>query len=248
MKNIRIYLLVLCTVTFAIVSFLLSGSPSSAATAGKDVVVINTQSNPVPVAAQGATTVTGTVAVSNFPGSFAVSNFPNSQRVEVTNFPNTQHVSVSNFPDTQSVLVSNFPDAQEVKPVGTPITLRNDSGIYNSRTRRFPLTTDGLGGPNATPLNGRLAIGSITVTGLGTDQEDRAFVDLMMTDCSGNDIERLNEVSIIAGETVHVDYPTPQLTPSDGPSNRFCVSVIVNNEQDFPGRVPVYVTLVGNLR
>ena len=84
----------------------LSGSSSSAATAIKDVLVVNTQSNPVPVAAQGATTVTGTVAVSNFPGSFAVSNFPSSQNVEVTNFPNTQRVSVSNFPDTQSVLVS----------------------------------------------------------------------------------------------------------------------------------------------
>jgi len=233
---------------FAAVSFFLSGSSSSAA-ASKDVVVVNTQANPVPVAAQGTTAVAGSVSVSNFPASFAVSNFPNSQQVEVANFPNTQRVSVANFPDTQSVLVSNFPDAQEVKPAGTPITLRNDSGIYNGMTRRFPLTTDGLGGPNATPLNGRLAIGSITVTALwdGRD-DDRAFVDLMMTDCSGNDIERLNEVQVISGETVHVDYPTPQLTPWDGPSNHFCIAVIVNNEQDFPGRLPVYVTLVGNLR
>jgi len=248
MKNIRIYLLVLCSVVFTTVSFFLSGASSSAATAIKDVLVVNTQSNPVPVTAQGATTVTGTVAVSNFPGSFAVSNFPSSQNVEVTNFPNTQRVSVSNFPDTQSVLISNFPNVQEVKPSGTPITLRNFSGIYNSHQRRIPLTTDGLGGSNATVLNGRLAIGSITVTALSSQDPNTPFVDLMMTDCAGNDLERLNMVSLVEGSTVHIDYPTPQLTPWDGPSDHFCLAAIISNDDDVLTNAEVNVTVVGNLR
>jgi len=134
-----------------------------------------------------------------------------------------------------------------VKPSGTPITLRNFSGIYNGHLHRMPLSADGLGG-NATALSGRLAIGSITVTALSSPDPNTPFVDLMMTDCAGNDLERLNQVSIVEGSTVHIDYPTPQLTPWDGPRDHFCIAAIINNDNDVISNAEINVTVVANLR
>ncbi len=249
MKNIRIYLLALCALALSTGSILVGGSSASTTAApDKDVVVVNTSSNPVPVTAQGTTNIAGTVSVSNFPGSIAVSNFPSLQPVTVTNFPNTQPVTISNFPETQAVSVSNFPNEQAVTPVGTPITLRNYSGIYNGDLHRMGLTTEGLGGAGATPLSGQLAIGSITVTALSLDNH-KPEIDLLATDCAGNDLERIGMVQLVEGSTVHLDFPTPQLTPSDGPRQRFCIAaVIFNDHHDSGAEAPFNVTVVGNMR
>ena len=254
MKNTRLYLTIFCSVAIFAISLLLSafGSSQAAATTDKPTVtVVNTTANPVPVDAQGTINVTGTVSVSNFPSSFAISNFPSLQAVDVTNFPSTQQVSVSNFPDTQSVSVSNFPDSQPVVPAGTPITLRNYSGIYNGDVHRMGLVTDGLPRDGATPLSGQLAIGSITFTAFTVD-EHKPQINLYTTDCEGNDLELLNQVTLAAGSngsTVHIDYPTPQLTPWNGPRNRFCIAaVILNDHADSGATAPFNVTLVGSLR
>jgi hypothetical protein len=70
MKNFRIYMLVVVALAISIISFLLSGANvSKAASSDKDVTVVNTASNPVPVSPQGTTTVTGTVSISNLPNS-----------------------------------------------------------------------------------------------------------------------------------------------------------------------------------
>ena len=73
MKNIRLYLLAVSALVVSVGSFLLSGVGASTASASdKDVIVVNTTSNPVPVVPQGSTAVTGTVSVSNFPEAVAI--------------------------------------------------------------------------------------------------------------------------------------------------------------------------------
>jgi hypothetical protein len=57
---------------------------------------------PVTQPVSGSVSVTGTVAVSNFPGTVAVSNFPGTQ-------PVSGSVSVSNFPATQPVSAAALP-------------------------------------------------------------------------------------------------------------------------------------------
>ncbi len=254
MKNFRLYLTILCSIAIFVVSLLLSafGSSQAATTTDKpSVTVVNTTANPVPVAVQGTTNVAGTISVSNFPSSFAVSNFPNLQAVDVTNFPNTQQVSVSNFPDTQAVAVSNFPDMQPVVPAGAPITLRNYSAIYNGDVHRMGLVTDGLPRDGASPLSGQLAIGSITFSAFTVD-EHKPQINLYATDCEGNDLEQISSVVLAAGangSTVHLDFPTPQLTPWDGAHNRFCIAaVIFNDHADSGAEAPFNVTVVGSLR
>ena len=81
MKNIRSYLLVLCALTIFGVSFLLYGAGYSRAASDKDVVVVNTSSNPVPVSAQGTTNIAGSVSVSNTPNV----NIANSPTVTLNN-------------------------------------------------------------------------------------------------------------------------------------------------------------------
>lgn len=244
MKNIRTYLAALCAVVFFGGSFLLNGIVASkAATTTTDkpaFTVVNTTANPVPVAAQGTTSVTGTVSV-NFPGSIGVSNFPSLQSVAVNNFPNTQRVAVSNFPNSQKVSVSNLPNTQAVGPAGTPVFLQAILPAFGHI--RLPLTQIRAGSP---ALNGRLAIGSITATAQNGSGDDAIDVYLLTTDCNGNDLERLNLLEIKRGSTSHLGFPTPQLTPSGGARNRFCVEAdVYPNSGDS---TIVYVTLAGSLR
>jgi hypothetical protein len=89
------------------------------ASAASVPVVIASDQSAVPVSGTVSATVSGTVAVSNFPatqpvaGTVAVSNFPATQpvsgSVSVTNFPATQPVS-------GTVAISNFP-----APVPVPL-------------------------------------------------------------------------------------------------------------------------------
>jgi hypothetical protein len=223
MKNLRLYLTILCSIAIFVVSLLLSafGSSQAATTTDKpSVTVVNTTANPVPVAVQGTTNVAGTI-------------------------------SVSNFPDTQAVAVSNFPDMQPVVPAGAPITLRNYSAIYNGDVHRMGLVTDGLPRDGASPLSGQLAIGSITFSAFTVD-EHKPQINLYATDCEGNDLEQISSVVLAAGangSTVHLDFPTPQLTPWDGPHNRFCIAaVIFNDHADSGATAPFNVTVAGSLR
>src|SRR5579862_580369 len=63
-------------------------SHKAAAAGSAPVTVMNTSSNPVVTASEGTTTVSGTVAVSNFPATQAVTG-----TVGVNNYPATQNVS-----------------------------------------------------------------------------------------------------------------------------------------------------------
>ena len=72
MKNHRIYMLVGFAVFVSIGSFLLSGvSVSKAASSDKDVTVINSAANPVPVSTARNHRYYRAVSVSNFPNVLA---------------------------------------------------------------------------------------------------------------------------------------------------------------------------------
>ncbi len=241
MKDIKIYLLVLGALASSAVSFLLNGSRASNAQApDKNVVVVNTPSNPAPVAMQGITNVAGTVSLTNSPASVAVSNFPSLQHVAVTNFPNPQRVSVSNFPHTQTVSVSNLPGTQSVVPAGTPTVLRTLAPVFGHV--RLPL----FGNGSVANLSGQLAIGSITTSAQAGSGDSAIDVFLLTTDCAGNELERLNLIEINRGSTRHVNFPTPQLAPSDGPRNRFCVEADIYPNSG--SATTIYITLAGSLR
>jgi len=73
MKDLKIYLLVAFALVAFVGSVLISGArTSNAAASEKDVTVVNNASDPVPVTLQGSTSVSGTVAVSNFPDAVAI--------------------------------------------------------------------------------------------------------------------------------------------------------------------------------
>jgi hypothetical protein len=73
MKDLKIYLLVALALVAFVGSILISGARASkAAASDKDVTVVNNASDPVPVTLQGGTSVSGTVAVSNFPDAVAI--------------------------------------------------------------------------------------------------------------------------------------------------------------------------------
>jgi len=243
MNNVKIYLLALCALTASVSPFLFSrsGTFAAAAAAIDNVVVANLPSSPVPVTEQGTTNVSGSVDVENLPSSVRVSNFPGLQPVRVNNFPDDQRVSISNFPDTQAVNVSNFPDTQAIKPAGMPAVLEAIIPAFGQI--RLPLIMKGASGP---ALHGRLAIGSITTTARG-DSHGRAIdVFLEATDCNGNEIERLNLIEVRRGTTNHLDFPTPQLVPSDRTLDPFCIEAdVVPNSGDA---TTIYLTLAGSLR
>jgi len=116
-----------------LVSLLTAISVSSTRTRGaaapsqtSNVLVVNSANQPVPTAAQGTTTVAGSVAVSNFPATQPVSG-----SVAVSNFPTSQDVTVSNFPATQSVAVSGTPTVTVGNAPGSPIPVRED---FSNRT------------------------------------------------------------------------------------------------------------------
>jgi len=242
MRNIKIYIVALAALAVSIGSFLLNRpSTSSAAATADNALVVNTTSDPVPVAVQGTTSVTGSIDMANLPGNIRVSNFPSLQPVTVDNFPNTQRVSVSNFPDVQAAHVSNFPDTQAVKPAGMPAVLEAVIPAFGSI--RVPLIMKGANGP---ALHDRLAIGSITTTARGGSNGRAIDVFLEATDCNGTEIERLNLIELGRGTTNHLDFPTPQLVPSDRTLDPFCIEAdVVPNSGDA---TTIYMTLTGSLR
>ena len=243
MRKAKNYLLALGVMVVSAGSILLHRSSILSAEAATDngVVVVNTQSDPVPVAVQGTTNVSGSVSMANLPANVRVSNFPSLQPVAVNNFPDTQRVSISNFPDTQAASVSNFPDVQAVRPAGAPAVLEALIPAFNHI--RLPLIMKGASSPD---LNGRLAIGSITTSARGGSDGSAIDVFLLATDCDGNDLERISLIEVHRAATNHIDFPTPQLVPSDGPRNRFCVEAdVYPNSGDA---TTIYITLAGSLR
>jgi hypothetical protein len=242
MKNIKTYMVALAGLAISIGSFLLNRPSTSTAAATTDnTFVVNTTSNPVPVAVQGTTNVTGSVDVANLPGNIRVSNFPSLQPVTVNNFPNTQRVSVSNLPDTQAVNVSNFPDTQAVKPAGMPAVLEAFVPAFGHI--QLPLLMKGATSPD---LSGRLAIGSVTASARGGSNGSAIDVFLISTDCAGHELERLNLIEVNRGSTNHLDFPTPQMVLSDGARNQFCIEAdVYPNSGDA---TTIYITLAGSLR
>ena len=105
MKHIRIYLVASVGLLLAAGSFLLSGGASSSAAPppDKDVVVVNTPSNPVPVQPFGTTNVSGNVNISNQPNVFAHQSGPwtvlaNQSGTWNVSLVGPTNVSVSNSP------------------------------------------------------------------------------------------------------------------------------------------------------
>lgn len=88
---------------------------------------------PVTQPVSGSVSVTGTVAVSNFPGTVAVSNFPGTQ-------PVSGSVSVSNFPATQPISAVSLPlptgASQEHSTAASPESARLSDGaaFYKATT------------------------------------------------------------------------------------------------------------------
>ena len=105
-------------------------------------LVVNPESNPVKVA--GQVSVSGSVAVDNFPatqqvqGTVTVGNLPSVQAVTVSNTPN---VLVTNtVPISGTVTIDNLPTVQDVNVVNTS---NEPIAVVNLVTAPFGLTNDG---------------------------------------------------------------------------------------------------------
>jgi hypothetical protein len=112
MSKIRNYLLSACGFV-VFVSAVLVSSPVTACsqTKASNVIVVNTDSNPVPTLAQGTTTIAGNVSVTNTP----TVNLASGASVSVTNTPTVNlasgtSVSISNT-TANPVLVRSMNDA-----------------------------------------------------------------------------------------------------------------------------------------
>jgi hypothetical protein len=228
MKNIRTYLLVLCALTLFAGCFLLNGYETShAELLTPKVEVVNKPDKPLPVAVQGTTNVAGTVSVSNFPG-----------------FPVNQPVTVTNLPATQPVAVTNLPAVQEIAAAGTPITLRQSLGLSGpiNSVEHVVLFDDATGNHQ---LNGRLAIGSLSIAAASSGNAGEIDFNFFATNCSGNGYGEVRSVVMQTGTTMHLDLPIPQMVPSGGSFSPFCIEADVLNGNHAAN---IDVSLVGSAR
>ena len=114
MNKLKPYLLPTCGLAVSVVALLLASPPASQAVpSDKDVHVINATFDPVPTAAQGTTTVAGSVSVSNTPTvNLAAGTSVNVGNTPTVNLASGTGVSVTNTPTVNlgsgaSVNVSN---------------------------------------------------------------------------------------------------------------------------------------------
>ena len=218
MRKVRKYALtLLATASLVTVVLLVTGWDSAAADKVSSVFVTNTPTDPVPVS--------GSVAVS---GSVSVSNLPATQPVSGT-------VDVGNFPSSQTVTGSVSPAAPT-----TPVLLRGELSANPGPSETFQLFNDRNG---ATTQPHRIAMGSITVTTQGGTATSGIYVDLRATDCHGNGLAGIADLTVHGDSTEHVDFPVPEMIPVAG-NAPFCVLADVLNGNELGGG-NLFIQVVG---
>jgi hypothetical protein len=152
-------------------------------------------------------------------GSVAVSNLPATQPVSGT-------VNVGNFPNSQTVNGSVSP-----APPTTPVLLRGELSANPGSSETIQLFNDRNG---ATTQPHRIAMGSITVTTQGGAPSSNIYIGLRGTDCHGNGLGGIADLTVHGDSTEHLDFPVPELIPVAG-SAPFCVDAEVLNGNELGG-------------
>jgi hypothetical protein len=212
MRKLRRYALtLLATTSLVTIVLLVTGWDSALADKVQSVLVANTASDPVPV--------NGSVAVSNLPatqpvsGSVSVSNLPATQPVSGT-------VNVGNFPSSQAVSGSVSPAAPDA-----PVVLRGELPASPGSSASFQLFNDRNG---ATTQPHRIAVGSITVSTQSGTAASGIYINLRGTDCHGNGLAGIADLTVHGDSTEHLDFPVPEVIPIAG-NAPFCVVADVLN-------------------
>jgi hypothetical protein len=152
-------------------------------------------------------------------GSVAVSNLPATQPVSGT-------VDVGNLPSSQTVNGSVSPAAPT-----TPVLLRGELSANPGSSETIQLFNDRTG---ATTQPHRIAMGSITVTTQGGSATSDIYVGLRGTDCHGNGLAGIADLTVHGDSTEHLDFPVPEVIPVAG-SAPFCVLAEVLNGNELGG-------------
>jgi hypothetical protein len=152
-------------------------------------------------------------------GSVSVSNLPATQSVSGT-------VNIGNFPSSQTVDGSVSPAAP-----AAPVLLRADLPASPGSSSTLELFNDRTG---ATTQPHRIAVGSITVTTQGGTATSGIYVDLRGTDCHGNGLAGIADLTVHGDSTEHLDFPVPEIIPVAGDAP-FCVVAEVLNGNELGG-------------
>ena len=209
MRKARKYALtLLATTSLVTVVLLVTGWDSAAADKISSVFVANTAADPVPVS--GNVSVNGSVSVSNLPATQPVSG----------------SVNVGNFPSSQTVDGSVSPAAP-----AAPVLLRGELSANPGSSETIQLFNDRNG---ATTQPHRIAMGSITVTTQGGTAGSDVYVDLRASDCHGNGLAGIADLTVHGDSTEHLDFPVPELIPVAG-NAPFCVLADVLNGNELGG-------------
>ena len=121
---------------------------SNAVPSDKDVRVINTTAEPVPTAAQGTTTISGNVAVTNTPtvnlggGSISINNFNDGQQPfqaaanGTQNGTNVSTISVANVPAGKRLVIEFISVSAQVPPgqhleLAQVLTNHGSGGVFH---------------------------------------------------------------------------------------------------------------------
>jgi hypothetical protein len=218
MRKVRKYALtLLATTSLVTVVLLVTGWDSAVASQISNVFVTNTAANPVPVS--GSVTVSNLPATQPVSGTVNVGNLPGSQTVDGT-------VDVGNFPSSQTVDGSVSPAAP-----AAPVLLRGGLPANPGSSETFTLFNDRSG---VTTQPHRIAVGSITVSTEGGTATSGIYVSLRGTDCHGNGLAGIANLTVQGDSTEHLDFPVPEIIPVAG-SAPFCVVADVLNGNELGG-------------
>jgi hypothetical protein len=146
-------------------------------------------------------------------GSVSVSNLPATQPVSGT-------VNVGNLPSSQTIDGSVSPAAPPA-----PVLLRGELSANPGSSETFQLFNDRNG---ATTQPHRIAMGSITVTTQGGTATSSIYVGLRATDCHGNGLAGIADLTVHGDSVEHLDFPVPEIIPVAG-NAPFCVLAEVLN-------------------
>jgi hypothetical protein len=135
-------------------------------------------------------------------------------------------VNIGNQPSSQT-------DDGSVSPAApaTPVLLRGELPNNPGSSETIQLFNDRTG---ATTQPHRIALGSITVTTQGGTATSGIYVDLRGTDCHGNGLAGIADLTVHGDSTEHVDFPVPELIPVAG-NAPFCVLADVLNGNELGG-------------
>jgi hypothetical protein len=149
--------------------------------------------------------------------------------------PVSGNVSVSNLPARQTINGSVSPAAP-----GAPVLLRGELPANPGSSSTFQLFNDRTG---TTTQPHRIAVGSITVTTQGGTAASGIYLDLRDTDCNGNGLAGIADLTIHGDSKAHLDFPVPAIIPVAG-NAPFCVVADVLNGDELGGG-NLFIRLVG---